>query len=289
MTRTDITVITVTWNSKELIDRQLQSVLAAAGDLHIQQIIVDNASTDGTPAHILGKHPEVLVLANNYNAGFGAANNQALEHAKGDWLLFFNPDMQLKPGSLPILLDWMIKHPKVGIASPTLVDEHGNLNEAATPRRFPQFFEQLTMILKLHHVFPKLLDKYHMKGVDFTLEHSVDSVRGAFMLMRKEIVQELGWAWDPRYFIWYEDVDICRETRRLGYDVVYTPIIEAIDYVGQSFKQRTTLWKQQQFTKSMVTYFKKWEPWYKWMPLAVARPIGIALAWIADKLHARKK
>jgi len=98
-------------------------------------------------------------------------------------------------------------------------------------------------------------------------------------------VEKLGWGFDPRYFIWYEDVDTCREVKKLGYKVMYTPIISCVDYVGQSFKKRTTLWKQKEFTRSMLTYFKKWEPAYKWVWIALVRPVGIGMAWVNDKMH----
>ena len=86
----------------------------------------------------------------------------------------------------------------------------------------------------------------------------MDSVRGSFMIMRREVYEKLGWAFDPRYFIWFEDVDLCREVKKMGLKVVYTPVISCVDYVGQSFKKRTTLWKQKQFIKSMAQYFWKW-------------------------------
>ena len=128
-----------------------------------------------------------------------------------------------------------------------------------------------------------------MRGFADTKLQDVDSVRGSFMLMRKSMIKQLGWAFDPRYYIWYEDVDICREAKRLGYKVVYNPVISCIDYVGQSFKKRDTLWKQKQFTASMLTYYKKWEPIYVWMWIALLRPVGIFLAWVNDLVHAKKK
>ncbi len=282
-----VSVITVTWNSKEFILKQIESVRYAAQDIRIEQIIVDNASSDGTVEAIREMFPDVRIIANIENKGFGAANNQAVAISEGEYLLFLNPDMQLSPRSLDIMVDWMNRNSNVGIASPKLVDEHGFINENASPRRFPRVWEQVALILKLPHLFPHILDRYHLKGFNFDIEQDVDSVRGSFMLMRRDFVEKLGWAWDPRYFIWYEDVDICREAKRLGYRVVHTPIITAIDYVGQSFKKRTTVWKQRQFTGSMLIYFKKWEPWWKWIWIALFRPVGIGLVWTGERIHAK--
>lgn len=281
----NLSVITVSWNSKELIGEQIRSVKAAAGGLLIEEIVVDNASTDGTAEYVRSEFPEVKVVANASNLGFSAGNNQGLEFASGEFLLFLNPDMRLLPDTLETIVTWLKQHPGVGIVSPKLVDEKGDLNMNAKPRRLPKLRDQLCIILKLSHIFPHVLDHYLMTNFDSEKEQTVESVRGSFMLMRREIVDKLGWVFDPRYFIWFEDVDTCREVKKLGYEIMYTPIISAVDYVGQSFKKRTTLWRQKQFTASMVVYFKKWEPWYVWMWIAIARPIGIVLVWLRKKLY----
>lgn len=123
-----------------------------------------------------------------------------------------------------------------------------------------------------------------MKGFDANTEQDVDSVRGSFMMIRRDVVSKLGFAFDPRYYIWFEDVDICREAKRLGYRVVHTPVISCVDYIGQSFKKRDSVWKQKNFTRSMLTYFQKWEPWYVWMWIAIFRPIGIGMASLNEKI-----
>ena len=121
-----------------------------------------------------------------------------------------------------------------------------------------------------------------MKDFNSDSEQEVDSVRGSFMLVRRELIDKLGWGFDPRYFFWFEDVDLCREAKRLGFKVVYTPIVSCVDYFGQSFKQRTSIWKQKIFSRSMLTYFQKWEPWWKWIWIAIFRPVGIFFAWLVE-------
>ncbi|PIR03419.1 MAG: hypothetical protein COV60_00385 [Candidatus Magasanikbacteria bacterium CG11_big_fil_rev_8_21_14_0_20_43_7] len=289
----NLSVITVTWNSKEQIDEQIRSVFAGCRDITCEEIVVDNGSTDGTVEYVqvLGEtdsNLSVQIIANDENKGFGAANNQGLEISKGEYVLFLNPDMRVEPGSLDRILDWMKQHEDVGIVSVKLVDREGNFVWDASPRRLPKLWEQLALILKIPHVFPSLLNHYHMRDMDPDAEQDVDSIRGSFMLMRREFLDKTGWAFDPRFFIWYEDVDICREAERHGYRVVYTPVIQCVDYVGQSFKKRTTLWKQKQFTKSMLVYFKKWHPWYVWMWIGLLRPVGVGLAWVNDTLHRQR-
>ncbi|OGH64941.1 MAG: hypothetical protein A2821_00495 [Candidatus Magasanikbacteria bacterium RIFCSPHIGHO2_01_FULL_41_23] len=285
----NLSIITVTWNSIKNIDDQIQSVNAAVADLDYEHIIIDNGSTDGTVELLQSKYNEndlqLCIIENKENVGFSAANNEGVAMAKGDYLLFLNPDMRLEPASLRSLLEWMKDKPQVGIVSPKLTNEKGQYNQATGPRRFPTLVDQLAVMLKIPHLSPKILDHYLMADFNPEKEQLVDSVQGSFMLMRREIVEKLGWAFDPRYFIWFEDVDICREVKRLGYEVMYTPIISAVDYVGQSFKKRTTLWKQKQFSASMLIYFKKWEPWYIWIWIALVRPFGIALIWLAEKVR----
>jgi len=281
----DLSIITVTWNAKENIGEQIRSVFSGCRDTTCEEIVSDNGSTDGTIDMIRTQFPQVKIIENGANIGFGVANNKAVAVARGEFLLFLNPDMRVEEGSLDAMLSWMKQHPDVGIASCKLVDQHGKFNEDARPRRFPKTWEMLALIFKIPHLMPQILDNYFMKDFDLDVEQEVPSVRGSYMLMRREVIEKLGWAFDPRYFFWFEDVDTCREVWELGYKVVYTPIVSCVDYIGQSFKKRTTLWKQKQFTASMLIYFKKWEPWYKWMWIAIARPVGIGLAWVNDKMH----
>ena len=172
--------------------------------------------------------------------------------------MFLNPDMRVQPGSLDVMVAWMRARPKVGLASCLLVNEKGEANPEAQPRRFPTWPDQLVILLKLHHLFPKLIERYLFKDFDPRKEQVVDSVRGSFMMTRREIYERLGWAFDPRYFIWFEDVDLCREAKRLKWKVMYTPTVSCVDLVGTSFKKRNFWWKQGQFIKSMITYFWKW-------------------------------
>jgi GT2 family glycosyltransferase len=254
----NLSIITVTWNSANLIREQIKSVWAGCKNISFEQIIVDNGSFDNTVNIIEKEFSHVKLIKSSKNLGFAAANNLGASFAQGEFLLFLNPDMRVTEGSLDIMLDWIRKNPQAGLASCKLLDEHGNLNTDALPRRFPTVWDQLAIILKLPHLFPKILDKYLFKDFNADIEQEVDSVRGSFMIMRREVYKKLGWAFDPRYFIWFEDVDLCREVKKMGLKVMYTPIISCIDYIGQSFRKANFFWKQKQFIKSMIQYFWKW-------------------------------
>jgi GT2 family glycosyltransferase len=281
--KVQLSIITVTWNSSAHIAVQIESVAAACKNISYEQVVVDNASQDDSSSKIKS-FGTVRLIQNIENKGFGYANNQGVAIAQGEFLLFLNPDMRLEAGSLDILYKWMQSRSQVGIASVQLTDEHGKFNIAAKPRRFPKLWEQLALIFKLPHLFPGLFRSYFYNDFNPDIEQEVDSVQGAFLLLRREIVEKLGHAFDPRYYFWYEDVDLCREAKRLGFTVMYTPVISAVDYVGQSVRKQETLWKQRQFLLSMLTYFQKWEPWYKWVWIALFRPVGITLVWFKEKI-----
>lgn len=257
--------------------RQIESLGAGAAGLEWEQIISDNGSVDDSLSKIRQMFPETKIIENGKNLGFGAANNRALPYAEGEFLLFLNPDVRVLPGSLKTAVQWMREHPDAGIFGPKLTDEAGNFNKSAGPRRFPGLFDQLALLLKIPHLSPGVLKKYLYDDFDSDSEQEVDTIRGSFMLVRRSLVEKLGWAFDPRYFVWFEDADTCREAKRLGYKVVYSPVISCVDYVSQSFKKMPSSLKQRWFTASMVKYFKKWEPRHKWILIALFRPIGILL------------
>ena len=254
----NLSVITVARNSADLISEQIKSVLSGCKNISFEEIVVDNASTDKTVEIVEKEFINVKLIKSDKNLGFAGANNLGAKLAQGEFLLFLNPDMRVTEGSLDIMVDWMRANLGVGLASCKLLDEHGNLNKDALPRHFPKVWDQLAIVLKLPHLFPKIIDKYLFKDFNADIEQEVDSVRGSFMIMRREVYEKLGWAFDPRYFIWFEDVDLCREVKKMGLKVMYTPIISCVDYIGQSFKRANFFWKQKQFIKSMLKYFWKW-------------------------------
>lgn len=280
----DLSIITVNTNDKDVILTQIRSVFDATNEIEFELIVSDNGSTDGSIEEIQKQFPQVKIQKNGKNVGFGAANNAALRYATGKYILFLNPDMRVEKGSLEKAVQYMDTHEDVGLMSCKLVDEHGKLHMQAKPRRFPGLIDQLATVLKISKVFPSVLNSYLYKNFDADIEQVVDSVRGSFMLTRASIIDTLGWAFDPRYYIWFEDVDMCREVKKLGFKVMHVPSITCIDYVGQTFKRLPSVQKQKWFTESMITYFKKWEPWYKSIWIVLARPVGIALTYIHSKI-----
>lgn len=255
----ELSVVTVTWNSEEYIVAQLHSVQRACAGIEFEQIVVDNASGDKTVQKITEQCAGVRQIVCNRNFGFGAANNEGLKLATGEFILFLNPDCQLPERGMKELLDFARLHPEIGIIGPRLVLPTGESRLGDGPRRFPTIYNLLIILCKLSKVFPRLLYAYYYAGHDWNVLQTVDTVRGSCMLVRRELISKLGGhAFDSRYFIWFEDVDLCREAQRLGFRVVHYPAMIVTDYVGRSFVQRSLWWKQWQFINSMVKYIWKW-------------------------------
>ncbi len=254
----DLSVITVTWNSAKYISGQIKSVGIACQNINFEEIILDNASSDNTASLIERYFPNVKLIKNNFNAGFAGGYNKAVQIAQGKYFLYLNPDMEMRSSIVP-LVDYLTQHPEVGMVSGKLVTKSGEINPHALPRRFPTGLEVLAIFFKLPHIFPKILNNYLYKEKKWDQIQEVDSVRGSFMLVRRELVDRLGFAFDPRYFLWWEDVDLCREIHRLGYKIIYNPATVCADGVGRSFSRRGLIWKQWRFFSSAIKYFRKWK------------------------------
>ena len=134
----DLSIITVTYQSKEFVPYLIGSVMMCGVQTEYEHFIVDNGSRDGTAELIKERYGHAVhFIANERNVGFAAANDEALKKAKGRYLLFLNPDMELEPFSMDQMVAWMDDHPEVGVAGCKLLDVNGFPNEALQPRRFP--------------------------------------------------------------------------------------------------------------------------------------------------------
>ena len=170
----DVSVITVTWNSKAVIGEQVRSVQVGCKTSSFEQIVVDNASSDGTGEYLSSEFPEIKLIQNRKNSGFASANNAAAKNARGEFILFLNPDMVVSPGSLDVIVDWMRNHKEVGIAGCLLVTSNGQPHPDAQPRRFPGLKDQLAVMLKIKKCFRGALDHYLFR--DFFLIGNKSSI-----------------------------------------------------------------------------------------------------------------
>lgn len=274
----DLSVITVTYQSKEYIGRCILSVMTRSFKCASEHIIVDNGSTDGTVEAIEEEYGrDVLLIKNTKNMGFAAANNQAVKVARGRFLLFLNPDMEIYEGRLDDLLDHSIARSDVGIVGCKLLSCNRCVIPKLRPLKFPSFLPYIPSFLKIKPFFCSVHENFYYPGFDDDLEQEVETVRGAFMLMRKETIERLSFAFDPRYFILWEDVDLCREMQRLGLKVIYSPRVSCLDHFGRSFSSQTKAWKYCQMAKSFLAYVRKWHSSWHLLWLYLLIPIGFLL------------
>jgi GT2 family glycosyltransferase len=274
----DLSVITVTYQSEAYIDGCIMSVIAHTTKCTYEHIIVDNGSTDGTVDLIEGYYSNyVHLIKNQKNTGFAHANNQAVKRAQGRYLLFLNPDMQICSGSLDSLIEWMEGRPEVGIAGCKLLSHLHTPHPALRPCKFPSLRPYLPSFLKLRPFFCFIHPQFFYPSFEDDKEQSVDVVRGAFMLMRKEVVDTLGFAFNPSYFILLEDIDICRTMKHLGYQVVYNPTVSCIDHFGRSFLHQSKPWRYLQVGRSLKTYVQKWHSPFHLIWLNIIIVIGFLL------------
>lgn len=230
----EISIVIVSYNTRELLTDCLHSIEAATANLKIETFVVDNNSQDQTVASVRKKFPWVKLIAKNKNLGFSKANNLALKMAKGRYVLVLNPDTVLQKDTLFKMLGFMNKNPKYSMATCKVELVSGKLDRDAR-RRFPTPWRAFCHFSHLSKVFHKInfFSEYYMDDLPEDKEHEVDACAGAFMFIRSSALKEVGF-FDEDFFFYGEDLDLCYRFAQNGYKIVYTPITKIIHYKGAS-------------------------------------------------------
>ena len=225
-----LSVIVVGYNGRALLPRCLESVLADGGDLGLELVVVDNASHDGTPALVAERFPTVRLITNDENVGYGRALNQGMAVARGRYLLAMNQDIAVKPGALRALVDFAETHPHAGAVGARLEYADGRFQHSAF--RFPDwkqaffgFFDGLVPLdSEINGRYPS--DRLYRA---FVAEHLL----GACLLLRREAIDQVG-AFDPTFFMYYEETDLCARLTRAGWRNYYVPAARVLHVSGAS-------------------------------------------------------
>lgn len=277
-----VSIIIVSWNVKDLLRRSLASIFTYTRNTDFEVIVVDNDSHDGTVEMIKKDFPQVKVIANDYNAGFAKANNQGLELASGDYVYFLNPDTEFIEDSLSKLLEVFSRRKNVGAVSGSLV--YGDRTRQPNVKGNPGFIDQLLIALKLHHAFKtSSLKRYLAKDFRYEHEQVVEQLMGASIFIQKDLVDQLR-GWDERFWLWWEDVDLCKRLQLTGKEIIYTPETTVIHHEGKSFEQRRSLEKQKRFMKGMRTYFRLHKPLWQYLLILLITPLSLFLAFLVQVL-----
>lgn len=250
----DVAIIIVSWNVRDKLRACLHSVAQSSPEISRTVIVVDNASQDNSVEMVRTEFPKVHVIANTENLGTSRAVNRALAMVDARFVLWLNPDMELFEDTLRVSVQEMEEQKNVGVLGVHLVNQYGET--VPHIRKFPTWFDQGVILTKIAKLFPQLLNTYLCHNFDYTRAQAVPSIRGSYFFMRREALRNVG-NFDERFFVWFEEVDMCKRMYDAGYTVWYTPRTKAVDLVGQSFAQVGTLKKQKMFVRSMIQYFKK--------------------------------
>jgi GT2 family glycosyltransferase len=223
-----VTVVIVTYNSHAVVAVCLDALASQTYPrYYFQTVVVDNASRDGTVAFLREQYPQVRVLEQKRNLGFGRANNVAFHATTSDYIALINPDCEIYPDWLEQMVNFMEQHPQAGIAGSKIY------------YRKSQFIQhiggEIGANLLTQHIGAGEFDKgQYEQPLPFPY------VTGAALMFRRDVVQALGY-FDEGYFMYYEETDLCWQVQRQGYAVLYCPQAKAVHNETQSLGQRATL------------------------------------------------
>src|SRR6185369_8988049 len=238
-----LSIIILTYNTKQLTLDAVASVErnypeeVASGEFEI--IVADNESSDGTldAFKVYKKTSSIrslLLIANGGNIGFSAGNNKGVSYAKGRYVLFLNPDTIVHDKTLISMVEFMEKHPDVGASSCKLINSDGEV-DFNCHRGFPTPWNAFCYFSGLQRVLPKsrLFAGYTQGWKDFSTDHEVDAIEGAFLLLPRTVGEKVGW-WDEDYFFYGEDLQFCYDIKKLGLKIYYLGTVESMHIGGAS-------------------------------------------------------
>lgn len=252
----DLSIVIVNWNTKDLLDQCLGALRESVLKGGYQVIVVDNHSSDGSSAMVKEKYSFVKLVENDENLGYGKAYNQGTKLAEGRYILHLNSDTVVSQETLENMVEFMDSHPDAGIASCKLVTSHGRLDRPCK-RSFPTPMTSLYQAIGLTRLFPRsrIFSYYYLGHLDPDQVHEVDSVMGAFLMIRAEAVKQVGLL-DEQFYIYGEDLDWCLRVKEAGWKVYYNPAATAVHQHGASSEKLSykMIWH---FHRSMILYYKK--------------------------------
>jgi GT2 family glycosyltransferase len=230
---TDVSIIIVSWNAKRFLLGCLDALEAQKKNgLSLETIVVDNASSDGTPEAVAQQFPGVRLIQSGANLGFAKGNNIGIQHARGKYLCLINSDVVVLPGCLRKIFDYMEVNPDVAILGPRILGSKGETQRSCM--RFPSLWNQFCRALALDTFFPsRIFGGFLMRDFAHDQTRDVDILNGCFWIARREAVGQVG-PLDERFFMYGEDMDWCRRFRQAGWRAVFCAEASAIHYGGSS-------------------------------------------------------
>jgi GT2 family glycosyltransferase len=235
--KVDLSIIILNFNTKDFLKDCLSSIADSKKDhLSFEIMVVDNASTDGSVEFIkeLTSSLMIKLIENKKNLGFAAGNNLAIPRSRGRYLLFLNPDTKVLPDTFKTMLEFMDQHSRAGAATCRVELPNGQLDDACH-RGFPTPINAFFHFLGLDKIFPriKIFSGYSLGYLSLDKIHEIDSGVGAFLLVRRQAGDQVGW-WDEDYFWYGEDLDFCYRLKEKGWKIYFVPQTKIVHYKGAS-------------------------------------------------------
>lgn len=231
---TDLSIIIVSYNTADFLKECIWSIKKNTKNLNYEIIVVDNASSDNSLDMLKKNFPDVIVIKSRENFGFSKANNLGVKKSKGRYVLFLNPDTVVYKDSLLGMVKFMDEQKDTGAATCKLVIPGGRFDDAAH-RGFPNPWNSFSYFSGFSKLFPKsrLFGGYNLGWMDLSKTHEIDACAGAFMVVRREAGEKIGW-WDEDYFFYGEDLEFCFRLKEEGWKIYFVPSISVLHYKGVS-------------------------------------------------------
>jgi GT2 family glycosyltransferase len=233
---TALSLILVTWNAKHYVHECLVSLCQQELSVNAEIIVVDNASSDGTPAMVRTEFPHIMLVENPTNLGFSTANNIGIKKARGEYLCLINSDVNVPPHCLQTIYNFMVQHPKIGVLGPRMLTPEGAIGRSYM--RFPTLWNCMCSALSLSKVCRNntLCGGVLMPDFDNERTAEVDVLNGWFLVVRRQALDQVG-TLDERFFMYGEDIDWCYRFHKAGWKRIYFAGVSALHYGGASSKR----------------------------------------------------
>ena len=269
---TQLSIVIVNYNTKHFLEQCLYSIRAATQGLETDIYVVDNCSTDGSIAYLRPLFPEVTFIENEKNVGFAKANNQAFRICRGEYVLMLNPDTVVGEESLRSLCCFMDEHPEAGALGLKMLNGNG-VFLAESKRSFPTPWVSFCKLFGLSKLFPHSprFASYSLSYLSADEQHEVDILCGAFMLMRHEALNKIGFL-DEAFFMYGEDIDLSYRFIQAGYKNYYIPE-RMLHYKGESTQKVSYSFLRRFYGAMLIFYRKYYIQSSVWMNLAVRTAI----------------
>lgn len=247
---TDLSIVIINRNTKELLRSCIGSIEKTVQSLTFEIWVVDNGSYDGSVEAIRSNYPQVKFIENRNNLGFAAANNQAIRCACGRYVVLLNTDTVLTESALSNIINFMDRHPRVGVCGGQLLNNDGSPQNSIA--NIPTLATELLNKSLLRRLFPS---RYPGKETLYDYPVEVESIIGACMVVRKEAIDQVGLL-DESYFFYFEETAWCLSMKKKGWQIYFEPTSKIYHLQGHTAK-KNVLATRIEYWKSRYTFFRK--------------------------------